>query len=94
VWPGCVRRRFLTFICGRAGVCALGAVIAKHCDDQLRVTQYLSSFDEVRLLISIVLGLGVNLLLCVCNALLPRDCRTTDDTTGIHPNVVDSNCPL
>lgn len=38
---------FLTFICGRAGVCALGAVIAKHCDDQLRVTQYLSSFDEI-----------------------------------------------
>ncbi|CAL4925684.1 unnamed protein product [Urochloa decumbens] len=40
-------RRFLTFICGRAGVCALGAVIAKFCDDQLRVTQYLSSFDEI-----------------------------------------------
>ncbi|PUZ38442.1 hypothetical protein GQ55_9G197000 [Panicum hallii var. hallii] len=38
---------FLTFICGRAGVCALGAVIAKHCDDQLRLTQYLSSFDEI-----------------------------------------------
>ncbi|XP_062206011.1 lanC-like protein GCL2 [Phragmites australis] len=38
---------FLTFICGRAGVCALGAVIAKHCDDQLLVTQYLSSFDEI-----------------------------------------------
>ncbi|KAL6641257.1 hypothetical protein ACP70R_019438 [Stipagrostis hirtigluma subsp. patula] len=38
---------FLTFICGRAGVCALGAVIAKHCDDQLMVTQYLSSFDEI-----------------------------------------------
>nr|CAB3494296.1 unnamed protein product [Digitaria exilis] len=38
---------FLTFICGRAGVCALGAVIAKHCDDQLRVTQYLSCFDEI-----------------------------------------------
>jgi hypothetical protein len=70
VWPGCVRRRFLTFICGRAGVCALGAVIAKHCDDQLRLTQYLSSFDEVRLLISIILGFSVNLLLvcalCCC----------------------------
>ncbi|KAL6883514.1 hypothetical protein ACP4OV_010928 [Aristida adscensionis] len=38
---------FLTFICGRAGVCALGAVIAKHCDDQRMVTQYLSSFDEI-----------------------------------------------
>lgn len=38
---------FLTFICGRAGVCALGAVIAKHCDDQLMVTQYLSYFDEI-----------------------------------------------
>ncbi|KAJ1294975.1 hypothetical protein BS78_01G187900 [Paspalum vaginatum] len=40
-------RRFLTFICGRAGVCALGAVIAKHCDDQLSLTQYLGSFDEI-----------------------------------------------
>ncbi|KQJ97297.1 lanC-like protein GCR2 isoform X2 [Brachypodium distachyon] len=38
---------FLTFICGRAGVCALGAVIAKHCNDQLMVTHYLSSFDEI-----------------------------------------------
>ncbi|KAG8092134.1 hypothetical protein GUJ93_ZPchr0012g19767 [Zizania palustris] len=38
---------FLTFICGKAGVCALGAVIAKHCDDQLLVTHYLSSFDEI-----------------------------------------------
>jgi hypothetical protein len=42
------RIRFLTFICGRAGVCALGAVIAKHCDDQMMLTQYLSYFDEVR----------------------------------------------
>jgi hypothetical protein len=41
------RVRFLTFICGRAGVCALGAVIAKHCNDQLMVTHFLSSFDEV-----------------------------------------------
>ncbi|KAB8113182.1 hypothetical protein EE612_052114 [Oryza sativa] len=40
-------RRFLTFICGRAGVCALGAVIAKHCNDQLLLTHYLSSFDEI-----------------------------------------------
>ncbi|KAK3152954.1 hypothetical protein QOZ80_2BG0165770 [Eleusine coracana subsp. coracana] len=38
---------FLTFICGRAGVCALGAVIAKHCGDQRMVTQYLSYFDEI-----------------------------------------------
>uniref|UniRef100_A0ACD5TNK7 Uncharacterized protein n=1 Tax=Avena sativa TaxID=4498 RepID=A0ACD5TNK7_AVESA len=38
---------FLTFICGRAGVCALGAVIAKHSNDQLLVTHYLSSFDEI-----------------------------------------------
>ncbi|XP_040384087.1 lanC-like protein GCR2 isoform X1 [Oryza brachyantha] len=40
-------RRFLTFICGRAGVCALGAMIAKHSDDQLLVTHYLSKFDEI-----------------------------------------------
>lgn len=30
-------------------VCALGAVIAKHCDDQMLVTHYLSSFGKVRL---------------------------------------------
>ncbi|KAL5230426.1 hypothetical protein ABZP36_029202, partial [Zizania latifolia] len=28
-------------------VCALGAVIAKHCNNQLLVTRYLSSFDEI-----------------------------------------------
>lgn len=66
MWPGCVRRRFLTFICGRAGVCALGAVIAKHCDDQLRVTQYLSSFDEVRLLTRIVPGFRIQFVNFVC----------------------------
>uniref|UniRef100_A0A0E0M998 Uncharacterized protein n=1 Tax=Oryza punctata TaxID=4537 RepID=A0A0E0M998_ORYPU len=38
---------FLTFITGRAGVCALGAVIAKHFNDQLLLTHYLSSFDEI-----------------------------------------------
>jgi hypothetical protein len=42
------RRRFLTFICGRAGVCTLGAMIVKHCGDHMMLTQYLSYFDEVR----------------------------------------------
>ncbi|RRT52276.1 hypothetical protein B296_00040612 [Ensete ventricosum] len=39
--------RHVTFICGRAGVCALGAVIAKHAGDNVLLNHYLSSFREV-----------------------------------------------
>lgn len=39
----------MTFICGRAGVCALGAVVAKHAGDEMLLNHYLSSFREVRL---------------------------------------------
>lgn len=37
----------MTFICGRAGVCALGAVIAKHAGDERLLDYYLRQFKEV-----------------------------------------------
>lgn len=39
----------MTFICGRAGVCALGAVVAKNVGDEALLNHYLSSFREVTL---------------------------------------------
>lgn len=41
-----VRRR-VTFICGRAGVCALGAVAAKNSGDGHLLDHYISLFKEV-----------------------------------------------
>lgn len=43
--------RDVTFICGRAGVCALGAVAAKHVGDELLLSHYLSQFKEVLLIV-------------------------------------------
>lgn len=37
----------MTFICGRAGVCALGAVLAKHAGDQRLLDHHLTKFKEV-----------------------------------------------
>ena len=37
----------MTFICGRAGICALGAVVAKHAGDEATVARYLNSFKQV-----------------------------------------------
>ncbi|KAK9152701.1 hypothetical protein Sjap_000181 [Stephania japonica] len=39
----------VTFICGRAGVCALGAVVAKHCGDDRLLAYYLNQFGEIKL---------------------------------------------
>ncbi|KAL0283977.1 UNVERIFIED_CONTAM: LanC-like protein GCR2 [Sesamum angustifolium] len=39
----------VTFICGRAGVCALGAVVAHHKGDQQLCHQYLAQFKEIKL---------------------------------------------
>ncbi|KAL6283686.1 hypothetical protein ACE6H2_014615 [Prunus campanulata] len=36
----------VSFTCGRAGVCALGAVVAKHAGDQMLLDRYLSQFKE------------------------------------------------
>ncbi|KDP24150.1 hypothetical protein JCGZ_25807 [Jatropha curcas] len=41
--------RDLTFICGRAGVCAIGAVAAKHANDEALKNYYLNQFGEVKL---------------------------------------------
>lgn len=37
----------VTFICGQAGVCALGAVVAKHAGDERLLSRYLAKFKEV-----------------------------------------------
>ncbi|KAL5537701.1 hypothetical protein UlMin_043959 [Ulmus minor] len=39
----------VTFLCGRAGVCALGAVAAKHAGDERLVGHYLTKFKEIKL---------------------------------------------
>ncbi|KAF5185332.1 Lanc-like protein gcr2 [Thalictrum thalictroides] len=40
---------YATFICGRAGVCALGAVAAKHTGDEQLINYYLAKFKEIQL---------------------------------------------
>ncbi|CAI9764342.1 unnamed protein product [Fraxinus pennsylvanica] len=44
-----VRVLSVTFICGEAGVCALGAVVAKHAADEQLCDQYLTQFKEIKL---------------------------------------------
>ncbi|KAI9093375.1 hypothetical protein K1719_027389 [Acacia pycnantha] len=39
----------ITFLCGRAGVCALGAVVAKHIGDERLLNNYLGQFKKIRL---------------------------------------------
>ncbi|KAK9938175.1 hypothetical protein M0R45_014929 [Rubus argutus] len=39
----------VSFICGRAGVYALGAVVAKHTGDEMLLDRYLSQFKEIKL---------------------------------------------
>lgn len=41
--------RDVTFLCGRAGVCALGAVVAKHAGDQQLLDYYLTQFKKIKL---------------------------------------------
>ncbi|KAL0320689.1 UNVERIFIED_CONTAM: LanC-like protein GCR2 [Sesamum radiatum] len=41
--------RRVTFICGQAGVCALGAVVAHYKGDQQLCHRYLSQFKEIKL---------------------------------------------
>ncbi|KAJ7981437.1 LanC-like protein [Quillaja saponaria] len=41
--------RDVTFICGRAGVCALGAVVAKYAGDEKLLTYYLAQFEKIKL---------------------------------------------
>ncbi|KAJ4840635.1 LanC-like protein gcl2 [Turnera subulata] len=39
----------VTFICGRAGVCALGAVAAKYANDEALQNYFLNQFEEIKL---------------------------------------------
>ncbi|KMT04638.1 hypothetical protein BVRB_8g182910 [Beta vulgaris subsp. vulgaris] len=41
--------RDVTFICGRAGVCALGAVVAKHMGNEQLLNYYLTQFKQINL---------------------------------------------
>ncbi|KAG4165050.1 hypothetical protein ERO13_A13G056100v2 [Gossypium hirsutum] len=41
--------RDATFLCGRAGVCALGAVAAKYAGNQESLNHYLTPFREIKL---------------------------------------------
>ncbi|KAK4484436.1 hypothetical protein RD792_007017 [Penstemon davidsonii] len=43
-----INSRDVTFICGRAGVCALGAVVAKYLGDDQLLYYYLAKFKEIR----------------------------------------------
>lgn len=43
----CIPGRDVTFICGRAGVCALGAVAAKYAGDERSLGYYMAQFKEV-----------------------------------------------
>ncbi|CAL0313958.1 unnamed protein product [Lupinus luteus] len=45
--PDSIDSRDVTFICGRAGVYALGPVAAKHGDDGDSMRYYLSQFEKV-----------------------------------------------
>ncbi|KMT13050.1 hypothetical protein BVRB_4g087620 [Beta vulgaris subsp. vulgaris] len=39
----------ITFICGRSGVCALGAVVAKHAGDENLLNHYVTEFKQIKL---------------------------------------------
>ncbi|XP_071735413.1 lanC-like protein GCL1 [Rutidosis leptorrhynchoides] len=39
--------RYMTFLCGRGGIYALGAVIANHCGDRHKLNFYLTEFLEL-----------------------------------------------
>ncbi|PON43661.1 LanC-like protein [Parasponia andersonii] len=41
--------RDVTFICGRGGVCAMGAVAAKYAGDERALSYYLAQFKEIKL---------------------------------------------
>ncbi|KAK6946742.1 Lanthionine synthetase C-like [Dillenia turbinata] len=43
------RHERVTFICGRAGVCAIGAVAAKYSGDEQLLNHYLTQFREIKL---------------------------------------------
>ncbi|KAK6142580.1 hypothetical protein DH2020_022928 [Rehmannia glutinosa] len=44
-----MQSRDVTFMCGRGGVCAMGAVVAKYMGDDQLLHYYLAQFKEIRL---------------------------------------------
>ncbi|XP_024994104.1 lanC-like protein GCL2 [Cynara cardunculus var. scolymus] len=46
--PASLHARAVTFICGRVGVCALGAVVAKHQANQQMLEYYLAEFKGIK----------------------------------------------
>lgn len=61
-----VRRR-VTFICGKAGVCALGAVAAKNSGDGHLLDYYISLFKEVDEMVQYFKLPGIFSLLALLN---------------------------
>ncbi|XP_058085425.1 lanC-like protein GCR2 [Magnolia sinica] len=57
----------VTFICGRAGVCALSAVAAKNAGDHALLNHYLSQFKAMYYLIWPSFLLGVSGLCMNCH---------------------------
>lgn len=47
IWNFPLNCRRVTFICGEAGVCALGAVVAHHSSDEKLCQHYITQFKEV-----------------------------------------------
>ena len=58
----------MTFLCGRAGVCALGAVAAKHAGDERLLDHYVTRFKEVVAFIKfpILMILFLSKLIAIC----------------------------
>ncbi|CAN1761992.1 LanC-like protein GCR2 [Linum perenne] len=48
----------VTFICGRAGVCALGAVTAKHAGSERLLDYYITQFNKVRAVVDEIIKIG------------------------------------
>ncbi|KEH38770.1 lanC-like protein GCR2 [Medicago truncatula] len=79
----------VTFICGRAGVCALGAVIAKHAGDERLLDYYLRQFKEIELPCDLPYELlyGRTGYLWACSFLNKHVGKDTIPTTYMRPIV-------
>ncbi|XP_022876489.1 lanC-like protein GCR2 isoform X2 [Olea europaea var. sylvestris] len=80
----------VTFICGEAGVCALGAVVAKHAGDEQLCDQYLTQFEEIKLPKNLPdeLLYGRAGFLWACSFLNKNICKDAISTTRMR-SVVD-----
>ncbi|GAV89680.1 LANC_like domain-containing protein [Cephalotus follicularis] len=80
----------VTFICGRAGVCAIGAAVAKHEGDKRLLNHYLAEFKEIRISSDLPNELlyGRVGFLWACSFLNKHLCKGTISTTRMRA-VVD-----